>query len=103
MGVVPHFMGKNARHFFVSVILEGGLGFYNACGTGERQPPAFFFPEPHLFRPLGVTVGCKGDTDIGALRRYLRVCLGFITPAEPGKDNRQRFSSPNPIFSSLWA
>ena len=59
------------------------LGFYNALG--------------------GVTVGCKGDTDIGALQRYLRVCLDFVTPGEPGKDNRQRFSSPNPIFSGLWA
>ena len=40
-----------------------GGGFYNACGAGERQPPAVFFPEPHLFRLGGVTEGCNGDTD----------------------------------------
>ena len=56
------------RPDFVLVILEGVLEFYNACGAGERQPPAVFFPKPHLFRPLGVKAGCKGDTDIGALR-----------------------------------
>ena len=50
-----------------------GGGFYNARGAGERQPPAVFFPEPQLFRPLSVTVGCSGDTVLARGRLRQRV------------------------------
>ena len=63
--------GRQFAIVYVSDILEGVLGFCIVCGAGERQPPAVFFPEPHLFRPLGVTVGCNGNTVLarGRLRQ----------------------------------
>ena len=46
---------------------------------------------------------CRKNQAFSGSRGWFSVCLDFITPAEPVKDNRQRFSSPNPIFSGLWA
>ena len=47
----------------------------------------------------GAEMGCNGDTN--QVSNILEGVLGFLRSAEPGKDNRQRFSSPDPIFSDL--
>ena len=60
------FVPDAGRRSYFSLFRKGVLGFYNVSGVGARQPPAVFFPGPHLFRPMGVTVGCSGDTDFGA-------------------------------------
>ena len=36
------------------------------------------------------------------LVKILKAVTFFIESWESGKDNRKRFSSPNPIFSGLW-